>query len=77
MPQAKFKIDNLSDPQVKETFPLLLRACDGNKVQFSTIVTQQDLAALFGKFREVCKHGMQGLKQKRDQKKERSKKREN
>ena len=59
----------------KETFPLLVRASDGNKLKISTVVSQDDLEAFFGRYAEVCKTGMQGLK-KRDRKKEKAKKKE-
>jgi Signal recognition particle 14kD protein len=70
---SKSKLDDLSDIKTKETFPLLVRATDGGKFKISTIVTQEDLEGFFGKYCEVCKHGMQGLK-KRDRKKEKAKK---
>lgn len=73
LPPSKPKIDDLSDLITKETFPLLVRASDGNKLKISTVVTQDDLEGFFGKYSEVCKNGMQGLK-KRDRKKEKAKK---
>ena len=73
LPPPKPKIDDLSDLKTKETFPLLVRASDGDKLKISTIVTKDDLEGFFGKYGEVCKNGMQGLK-KRDRKKEKAKK---
>ena len=54
-----------------ETFPLLLRATDGGKFKISTVVMQNELENFFGKYVELCKNGMQGLK-KRDRKKEKA-----
>ena len=73
LPSPKPKIEDLSDLKTKETFPLLVRASDGNKLKISTIVTEDDIESFFGKYGEVCKNGMQGLK-KRDRKKEKAKK---
>ena len=73
LPPSKLKIGDLSDLKTKEIFPLLIRASDGNKLKISTIVEQNDLEQFFGKYGEVCKNGMQGLK-KRDRKKEKAKK---
>jgi hypothetical protein len=50
-----------------------VRASDGNKLKISTIVTLDGLEDFFGKYGEVCKNGMQGLK-KRGRKKEKAKK---
>ena len=72
LPPPKPKIDDISDLKTKETFPLLVRASDGNKLNISTIVTKEDLESFFTKYGEVCKNGMQGLK-KRDRKKEKAK----
>ena len=68
---SKAKIDDLSDLHTKETFPLLLRASDGDKFKISTVVQQGELGSFFAKYGEVCKNGMQGLK-KRDRKKEKA-----
>jgi signal recognition particle subunit SRP14 len=57
----------------KETFPLLIRASDGNKSKISTFVTREGLEEFFSKYGEVCKNGMGALK-KRDRKKEKAKK---
>ena len=72
LPQ-KGRIDDLSDTKTKETFPLLVRASDGDKLKISTVVSQDGLEEFFGKYGEVCKGRMQGLK-KRDRKKEKAKK---
>jgi signal recognition particle subunit SRP14 len=72
-PQSKRRIDDFSDITTTETFPLLVRASDGGKLKISTLVTQEGMADFFGKYAEVCKCGMQGLK-KRDRKKEKAKK---
>jgi len=63
----------LSDLKIKDTFPLLVRASDGDKLKISTVVQQDELVSFFGKYGAVCKNGMQGLK-KRDRKKEKAKK---
>lgn len=63
----------MSDTKSTETFPLLVRATDGDKVKISTIVEQDKLKEFFDKYGEVCKVEMQGLK-KRDRKKEKAKK---
>ena len=73
LPLQKGKIDDLSDTKTKETFPLLVRASDGDKLKISTVVSQDELEEFFGKYGEVCKGGMQGLK-KRDRKKAKAKK---
>jgi signal recognition particle subunit SRP14 len=73
LPSSKSKIDDLADIKTTETFPLLVRASDGDKLKISTIVTQAGLDDFFGKYGEVCKNGMQGLK-KRDRKKDKAKK---
>jgi signal recognition particle subunit SRP14 len=73
LPTPKPKIGDLSDLKTKETFPLLVRASDGDKLKISTIVTKDDMESFFGNYGEVCKNGMQGLK-KRDRKKEKAKK---
>ena len=73
LPPSKTKGDDLSDLRTKETFPLLVRASDGDKFKVSTAVQQDELVSFFGKYGEVCKNGMQGLK-KRDRKKEKAKK---
>jgi signal recognition particle subunit SRP14 len=72
-PSKKQKTDALSDIHTAETFPLLIRATDGNKFKISTVVSQDGLDEFFGKYGDVCKSGMQGLK-KRDRKKEKAKK---
>jgi len=54
-------------------FPLLIRASDGGKMKISTIVGEDGMEEFFGKYAEVCKIGMHGLK-KRDRKKEKAKK---
>src|SRR5271156_2659348 len=69
----KTKGDDLSDLKSKETFPLVIRASDGNKSKISTFVTQEGLDEFFAKYSEVCKSGMGALK-KRDRKKEKAKK---
>jgi signal recognition particle subunit SRP14 len=71
--QTVSKADDLSDIKTKDTFPLLVRATDGNKFKISTVVNQEELEDFFGKYSEVCKNGMQGLK-KRDRKKEKARK---
>ena len=63
----------MSDLKIKDTFPLLVRASDGDKLKISTVVQQDELVSFFGKYGAVCKNGMQGLK-KRDRKKEKAKK---
>jgi hypothetical protein len=73
LPPTKSEIDGLVDTKTSETFPLLIRASDGDKLKISTIVSQEGLEGFFGKYGEVCKNGMQGLK-KRDRKKEKAKK---
>ena|SRR5579859_1744702 len=70
---VKSTIDDFSDMKTKETFPLIIRATDGDKFKISTMVTQEGLEEFFGKYGDVCKNGMQGLK-KRDRKKEKAKK---
>jgi signal recognition particle subunit SRP14 len=50
-----------------------VRASDGGKLKISTVVPQEGMEDFFGKYAEVCKGGMQGLK-KRDRKKEKAKK---
>ena len=42
-------------------------------MKISTMVTEDGLEDFFGKYAELCKNGMQGLK-KRDRKKEKAKK---
>jgi len=57
------------------TFPLLFRATNGKstredrkgKIKISTVVEPEELEAFFGKYAEVCRSGMDGLK-KRDRK---------
>jgi signal recognition particle subunit SRP14 len=73
VPASKSKGDDLSDLRTKEIFPLLVRASDGDRLKISTVVQQSELVSFFGKYGEVCKNGMQGLK-KRDRKKEKAKK---
>jgi signal recognition particle subunit SRP14 len=73
IPPSKSKVDDLSDMKTKETFPLLVRASDGAKFKISTVVQQDELVSFFGKYGDVCKNGMLGLK-KRDRKKEKAKK---
>lgn len=70
---SKSKIEDLSDLNTKETFPLLVRATDGGEFKISTIVNHDELETFFSKYGEVCKSGMQSLK-KRDRKKEKAKK---
>jgi signal recognition particle subunit SRP14 len=71
---TKPTIDDIPQLQTgkTDTFPLLLRATDGDKFKISTIVSQDGLEEFFSKYGEVCKGGMQGLK-KRDRKKEKAK----
>ena len=64
---------DFSDVKTTETFPLLVRATDGDKVKISTIVLQEKFKDFFERYGEVCKLEMQGLK-KRDRKKEKAKK---
>jgi signal recognition particle subunit SRP14 len=73
LPSPKTKVDDLSDIKTTETFPLLIRATDGDKFKISTIVDVESLDGFFEKYGEVCKNEMQGLK-KRDRKKEKAKK---
>jgi signal recognition particle subunit SRP14 len=73
LPPSKPTIEGLSDTHTTETFPLLVRATDGDKFKISTVVSQEGLEDFFGKYGEICKSGMQGLK-KRDRKKEKAKK---
>jgi signal recognition particle subunit SRP14 len=70
---SKQRTDDFSDTKTSETFLLLVRASDGGKLKISTTVTEQGMEEFFGKYAEVCKNGMQGLK-KRDRKKEKAKK---
>jgi signal recognition particle subunit SRP14 len=72
-PTTKIKVEDLSDIYTKETFPLLVRATDGDKLKISTLVSQEGLEEFFGKYSEACKNGMSALK-KRDRKKEKAKK---
>ena|ERR1700694_4343826 len=69
----KADLGDLSDTKTTETFPLLVRATDGDKFKISTVVSQDGLEEFFGRYGEVCKGGMQGLK-KRDRKKAKAKK---
>jgi len=73
LPSSKSKVDDFSDIKTTETFPLIIRASDGDKLKISTIVPQEGLEEFFAKYSGVCKTGMQGLK-KRDRKKEKAKK---
>jgi signal recognition particle subunit SRP14 len=73
LPAPKPNVGDTSDLYTTETFPILLRATDGDKFKISTIVFSEVLQEFFIKYGEVCKIGMQGLK-KRDRKKEKAKK---
>ena len=50
-----------------------MRVSDGEKLNISTVVQQDESVSFFGKYGEVCKNGMHELK-KGDLKKEKAKK---
>ena len=71
-PGAPGHTDDLSDLNLAESVPILIRATNGklkeerkDKIKLSTIVKPKDLERFYTRYAEVCKSGMPGLK-KRD-----------
>lgn len=71
-PGAPGQADDLSDLNLAEPVPILIRATNGrpkehqkDRVKVSTVVKPDELETFFTRYAEVCKSGMSGLR-KRD-----------
>ena len=79
----KGQTDTLADLHPSTTLPILIRATNGDskdkitsKVQLSTVVQPDDLAAFYTRYAEVCRAGMSALKKRdRSGRKKKAKKR--